>query len=288
MVSHGQKIGCAVLLGLVVAAGAVRADASSVLEVTQIDRPSHDSVVVALSPDELHVYAPFDDGLAVLERDPATEVHTGIQVVNGGEGGITALAGPENAIVTPDGKSVLVSAGDTNALVVFERAPASGLLTFVEEHVDGVAGVDGLAGPHEIAVSPDSAFVYVAGLDDDSIAVFARDLVTGALTFLEAEDAGGDPAVAGVRTLAMAPDGLHLYVGGEGGQAGFVRDPGTGALTTLIFSTAGNYRSHAVRVSADGANVYYLNHGKPHYLQSKLETYTRDPGTGALTGVGPS
>ncbi len=286
MTSDDRKIGRAALVGLVVAASVVGADASSILEVTQIDRPSHDSVVVALSPDDRHVYAPFDDGLAVLERDPATEVHTGIQVVNDGEGGITALAGPENAIVTPDGKSVLVSAGDTNALVVLERDPASGLLTFVEEHVDGVAGVDGLAGPHEIAVSPDSAFVYVAGLEDDSIAVFARDLVTGALTFLEAEGAGGDPAVAGVRTLAMTPDGLHLYVGGEGGQAGFVRDPGTGALTTLIFSIAGSYRSRAVRVSADGANVYYLNHGKPHYLQSKLETYTRDAGTGALTNAG--
>src|SRR5437773_4194381 len=61
----------------------------------------------------------------------------------------------------------------------------TGHLTFIEAQRQGVGGVDGLGGPRGVAVSPDGTFVYAAASFSDSLAVFRRDSVTGALTFLE-------------------------------------------------------------------------------------------------------
>jgi hypothetical protein len=41
-------------------------------------------------------------------------------------------------------------------------------------HQDGVDGVNGLNGAASVAVSPDSAHVYVSGYNDDGVAVFAK------------------------------------------------------------------------------------------------------------------
>lgn len=264
------------------------AAASSLLDIVQVEGANHTSHSLALSPDDTHVYVLAEDlgAVLVLERDPATEVYTALQVVENDAGGPTALVAPSNVAVTPDGMAVLVSAFGSDALVVFSRDPVTGLLTFVEEHVDGVSGVDGLAGALEIAVSPDSASVYVASFGDDAIAVFSRDVVTGALTFVEAETAGGDSALEELRSISLSPDGLHLYAGGDTGQAGFVRDVGTGELTSLIFSDVASWRTHVVRVSPDGAGVYYLDRGKSGGQQSRLRSYARDPATGGFSGGG--
>jgi len=56
--------------------------------------------------------------------------------------------------------------------VVFSRDTATGALTFVGVRQDGVGGVDGLAGAASVTVSPDNRHVYVAGSNDDAVAVF--------------------------------------------------------------------------------------------------------------------
>ena len=57
----------------------------------------------------------------------------------------------------------------------------------MEAQFDGVGGVDGLSGAQSVAVSPDGGHVYVAGsYGTTRLAVFARDVATGALTFVEA------------------------------------------------------------------------------------------------------
>jgi sugar lactone lactonase YvrE len=98
---------------------------------------------------------------------------------------------------------------------------------------DGV----GLVGSHGVAVSPDGKHVYVASSAGNSVAAFAADRSTGALTQLPglaacvSEDGSGGHcrdgvALAGARSVAVSPDGKHLYVASfqPGAFAAFARD----------------------------------------------------------------
>ena len=125
-------------------------------------------------------------------------------------------------------------------LALLAASPQAGAapVTFLEAHFDGVDGVEGLRGAKTLAVSPDGANVYVVGQLDDSLVTFNRDPATGALTFVDA---------------------LFDGMGGVDGLAGV---SGT----------------HAVAVSADGANVYVAaSHS------DSVAVFDRDEFTGALS-----
>ncbi len=72
---------------------------------------------------------------------------------------------------------------------------------------DGAGGVDGLDEARLVTVSPDGAHVYVAGAGDDAVAVFSRDIATGALGFVGSVD-----GLAGARSVSVSPNGAHVYV----------------------------------------------------------------------------
>jgi 6-phosphogluconolactonase (cycloisomerase 2 family) len=122
-----------------------------------------------------------------------------------------------------------------DAVNVFRRDEATGGLTFVEFHQDGVAGVDGLNAAQSIALSPDGDFVYVTGRDDDGLAVFGRNSETGQLTFVESihDGADGVDGLAGIHSVTVSPDGRHLYTASliDDAVAVFDRDKATGHLT---------------------------------------------------------
>src|SRR3989442_5281 len=109
-----------------------------------------------------------------------------------------------------------VAGRNDNAIAVFQRDVASGMLTFVEVQRSGTGGVEGLLGAKSVAVSPDGAHVYAAGSLDDAVAVFGRDATTGKLTFVEAqrEGANGVTGLAGALAVTLSPDGANLYVPG--------------------------------------------------------------------------
>src|SRR5438876_814120 len=135
---------------------------------------------VAVSPDGMNVYATggADDALATFMRDATTGTLTFL----GAEPG---LNGPQAIAISPDGAYLYVASG--NAVVVFARDPASGMLTVVQIVDDDTDGVDGLGGAAALAVSPDGGHLYAAGKLDDSVAVFSRDSASGALAFVEVD-----------------------------------------------------------------------------------------------------
>ena len=223
---------------------------------------------VAVSPDGNHVYVAGgnDDALAVFQRDKTTGGLTFRQVLRNDAPGISGLNGVTSVVVSPEGKHVYAAGKGDDSVVVFSRDPASGALTFFERQRDGTNGVDGLDGADSVAISPDGKHVYAAGELDDAVAVFGRDEVSGALTFVEIQRDGvnGVDGLDAVQAVAVSPDGAHVYAASSDDSAVVVfrRDAATGALTFAgvhrngVGNVAGLGGAEALAISPDGAHVY--------------------------------
>ena len=146
---------------------------------------------VTVSPDGANVYVVsiHDNSLATFSRDPVTGALTFVDALFDGQGGIDGLDGAfgnHSIVVSPDGANVYVAASDDDSVAVFNRDPDTGALSFSEIFRHGVGGIDALDGPWGVTVSRDGAHVYVAAFLSQAIAVFDREPVTGALTFVDA------------------------------------------------------------------------------------------------------
>ena len=268
--------GCAAASGPLVFADAVRDGAAGV---TGIDEPS----AIAISPDgaQLYVAGSGANAVAIFARDADTGALRPSGVVRDHARGVDGLDQPGDIALSPDGANVYVAGFDDDALAVFARDPKDGGLRFLSVMRDRVGGVRGLGGAVSVVVSPDGAAVYVAGRQDDSIAVFARDAQSGRLSFVERQREKG----FGPTALAMAPDGRHLYVSGfdASALAIFARDPASQRIRRTGIVRDTDHPSHAltnaasVAVSPDGDRVVAASYG-----EDALELFERDPDTGEL------
>ena len=246
-------------------------------------------LAVIVSPDGRDVYAAGanDDAIVAFRRDPATGALTQTQVIKDGVDGVDGLAFASALALSPDGKHLYVTGSNDNAVAVFTRDAATGMLTFVEAQKEGVAGVDGLKFARSVAISPDGAFVYVAGQLDDAIAVFKRNGLTGWLSFVEVQREGvnGVRGIAGPLAVTISPDGANLYLasGDESAVAVFKRDAATGRLREADLEEEGGHDfglagTHSVTVSPDGAYVYATGQA-----DNAIATFSRNKRTGTLS-----
>ena len=247
---------------------------------------------IVMSPDGAHLYvaATGDDAVSVFSRDAGTGRLTFVEAEKQGIGGVDGIDGAFGVVVSPDGAHVYVSGSVGDAVAVFSRNAGTGALTFVESEHDGVGGVDGIDGARHLTISPDGAHVYVAGLDDTAVAVFARNGGTGALTFVQVlrDEVGGITTLGGAFTVAVSPDGAHVYVGAlfDAALSTFSRNAGTGVLTFVEaeHQNMGGVGTLdgivAVGVSPDGGSVYLGT-----IFSNTVTAFDRDAGTGGLTFV---
>lgn len=146
-----------------------------------------------------------------------------------------------------------------------------------------------LDGVRAVAVSPDGAHVYAASEFDDSVAVFRRSAGSGDLLALQSvRHAPGGPWLDAANSVALSPDGRHLYVAAFVSSAVnvFKRDPITGLLSFVEAEDAaaagvdGLAGAHGAIVSPDGAHVYVAG-----YADDAIAVFARDPGSGGLSFV---
>jgi DNA-binding beta-propeller fold protein YncE len=159
-----------------------------------------------------------------------------------------------------------------------------------------------------VAVAPDGENVYVTGLLGYSVASFARDANTGALTQLPGSQACvkgthapstttcavTGPGLDAPFSVTLSPDGNNAYVSSINGNAiaEFRRDAATGALVQLAGADAciqgelgGDCPSSALGldgaaeaiVTPNGANVYVDS-----FYGNAIAQFSRDAVTGAL------
>jgi 6-phosphogluconolactonase (cycloisomerase 2 family) len=205
-------------------------------------------------------------------------------------GGAPGLDGGRSVALSGDSAHVYVASYNDDSLSVFSRDATSGALTPLEVHVDAVNGADGLNGARSVAVSPDDAHVYVASSKDDAVAVFQRDPVTGALTYVQRKKNGAGvlDSMNGARVVVVSPDGSNVYVAADPSDAlaVFARDPDTGKLTfveskkNLTDGVEGLHTPYGMALSPDGSNLYVASFG-----DDAVAVFARNAATGALTFV---
>lgn len=154
----------------------------------------------AISPDGRHVYVVGDGLLTTFARStggrlaPVDVERDGVDPVSGlrGVGIDSGIRGFSAVTLSPDGRNVYVASPGDDAVAAFARDTATGTLNFVHVQRDGVGGVAWLRRPSHVTVTPDGRHVYVASYDTETVSAFARDLGTGALSFVEVEGDGVD------------------------------------------------------------------------------------------------
>jgi 6-phosphogluconolactonase (cycloisomerase 2 family) len=244
-----------------------------------------------ISPDGRQLYVASFNGSAVVvfDRAPGGQITYAGCVSNDGSGGKCAdlpgsnlLSSANSVKVSPDGKSVYVSARTPQAVVVFDRA-AGGQITYAGcVSNDGFGGlcadVPGarLTNPNSVALSPDGKSVYVPVLD--GVTVFDR-APGGQLAYAGCvsddgsgglcADAPGAPMEV-ASDVAVSRDGTSVYVtaihthtitafdraaGGQITYAGCVSNDGSGGLCADAPGTP-LQAAFSVTVSPDDKSVY--------------------------------
>ena len=238
---------------------------------------------LVFGPGQHELYGTGMIGVSVLSLDPATGTPSVIQetpqvVYQGNAPRLTDLA------IAPDGTQL--SAAFERVIAIYPRAPDGRLGPAVIVPIDTVSSTIS-----SLAMAPDGRFLYAVAHDefgdDDALLVFARAASSGSLQLVQrVEDNLGDRVSLGaMQTVAMSPDGRHLYVADgadpETNVTVLVRDADSGrvALSQLVTRNAGEPAcALGLAVSGDGSLVYVA-------CNTEIGVYHRAPRSGALTLV---
>ena len=160
--------------------------------------------------------------------------------------------------------------------------------------VPGVSGNGGgltpLDGPYGVAVSPDGRHVYATGNVSDSIVVYGRNALTGALT---SNQSFTDVDLDGATGITISPDGKHVYVAANNADqvVAYSRNTDTGNLTEIdTFKDGDTYicgieplqfcpmngldGAYGIRISPDGKYLYITGHNDDALVVLARQTVT--------------
>lgn len=203
------------------------------------------------------------------------------------EGVYDGIESPYDVRVAPDGNHVYVASLKNDAVTYFARDEANGELTYMDFVTESDIGENALNGVRSLALSPDGAYLYGVAMFSDSLSTFARNSVSGALTFVDAiyDTDGGVDGLGGPRSIVVSPDGKNLYVAAHDDNkvSVYSRNSETGAASFLAVYEEGDQgveelsRPHALALSPDGKHLYVA------LWSNDVIVFARNAQTGLLT-----
>lgn len=237
---------------------------------------------IAISADGLNLYAvgQLEDALAVFSRDLSDGSLQFLEVHRDGSGGVLGMRFPSAVAVSRDGRHVYAVAEVDDSLVVFQREPSTGRLTFADAYQDEVEGIFGLNGANAVTVTPDDQYVVVSGYTEDTLTVFSRQATSDYLAFVDIEQDGeGETEMLGPSSVTVSPDGSFLYVAAslDNSVSVFTRDPTADGFLYVGKEPTG-YEPRGLAIDKQGNNAYITG-------QDWVSVARRDKNSGALSPV---
>lgn len=162
--------------------------------------------------DLIYVLGTFDDALTVFSRDATVDSLTFVETHTNGLAGLGSFTRPTNMILTPDGRHVYVTSQVDRSISLFERPQGESKLV---PQFTLLADSDPLADfgtPTVMAITPDGNTLFVADALNNTIGVFQRDRMTGALSMIQTISSNplAPNALEQLSSLAVTPDGRNL------------------------------------------------------------------------------
>jgi DNA-binding beta-propeller fold protein YncE len=157
------------------------------------------------------------DGSGCIVDSPLTGCTTGVQL--GGANAVTVSPGGDVYVTSLFSNSVTSFTGSTSSSGLTQKPGTSGCLVWLR--AVGCSFGRALSSPEGLAVSPDGANVYVAAFATGAIDVLDRGRKSGTITQKPGRAGCLAPrsvpgctrarALRGVSSIALSPDGRHLY-----------------------------------------------------------------------------
>ncbi len=210
-------------------------------------------LTIVISADGANVYIAGGAAVTTFSRNAATGL-LAFEGCQGNEVPACQTVGPTGSFhaagglaISPDGHNVYVGA-QVGTISTFTRDTATGALTYDRclgyfpacPHPSTMFAINE---PLSLVVSPDGANLYAGNFNNDVVDVLAREVATGALTYLgcnghfteepaacAAPPEGAEPVPDGPLQIAVSPDGADLYVASDYSVSEFSRGSG-GALS---------------------------------------------------------
>jgi len=194
---------------------------------------------MVISPDGNHLYAAtFDDNsVVVFSRANDTGALTWQETWFDGLEDADFLEGTRDIAISPDGAQVYVLGALDNAITVFQRDPATGLLTWVQSFREDPNdnNLMDFRFPANITIAANGTDVYVTARTGSALFHLTRSSDDGTLTFSNIYRSNDDAisGLGGPDHVVISTDGGHVYVAGDGSAAvtHFTRDTANGELT---------------------------------------------------------
>lgn len=233
-------------------------------------------------------YPTLDGGFLDLENTGGREI-----------GFVTGLPGVSSIAVAPGGLFVYAASATGNALYAIAQnvtptSPNYGQIALTQTVLEGVNGVQGLAAPSALTVTPNGKYLLVTSSANNSVAVFSIDPTTGLLTYLQVvrNNVGGVTGLAAPSGIVVDPSSGTAYVAtsGANGTTGGIEALTISSIppTPVTYQTGFKNIENVALTLANGTDSISLNSAPNTDVKSETITAGNGIDTLILAALAPT